>query len=125
MSTQPYFSVIDKPSVFQADAVATALGSTGHTFHFLDEPDTGLLEGVRKLLEVHRLVEQGNSVMVIEHNLDVIKTADHVLDFGPGSDVRGSTFSPFSGGSGSRRKKYRTDMVEICYAILCMREAMN
>ena len=45
---------------------------------------------MRKLLEVlHRLVEQGNSVMVIEHNLDVIKTADHVLDLGPGGGVRG------------------------------------
>ena len=45
---------------------------------------------MRKLLEVlHRLVEQGNSVVVIEHNLDVIKTADHVLDLGPGGGVRG------------------------------------
>jgi|TARA_R100000049_G_C1950350_1_gene97684 excinuclease ABC subunit A len=45
---------------------------------------------VRKLLEVlHRLVEQGNSVVVIEHNLDVIKTADHILDFGLGGGVRG------------------------------------
>ncbi len=45
---------------------------------------------MRKLLEVlHRLVDQGNSVVVIEHNLDVIKTADHILDLGPGGGVRG------------------------------------
>jgi excinuclease ABC subunit A len=59
--------------------------ATGRTLYILDEPTTGLhFEDVRKLLEVvHELVDQGNTAVVIEHNLDVVKTADWILDFGP------------------------------------------
>ena len=66
---------------------------TGRTFYILDEPTTGLhFEDVRQLLDVlQRLVDAGNTVLVIEHNLDVIKCADHIVDLGPEGGERGGT----------------------------------
>ena len=67
--------------------------STGRTFYILDEPTTGLhMADVRKLIEVlQRLVDAGNTVLVIEHNLDVIKVADHLIDLGPEGGGAGGT----------------------------------
>lgn len=67
--------------------------ATGKTIYILDEPTTGLhFEDVRKLMEVlQRLVEGGNTLLVIEHNLDVMKCADHIIDLGPEGGIRGGT----------------------------------
>ena len=74
-------------------ATELAKRSTGHTIYLLDEPTTGLhFEDVRRLLTVlGRLVDAGNTVLVIEHNLDVIKTADWLIDLGPEGGVGGGT----------------------------------
>ncbi len=65
--------------------------STGRTLYILDEPTTGLhVEDIGKLLRVlHKLVDGGNTIIVIEHNLDVIKTSDHIIDIGPGGGDKG------------------------------------
>jgi excinuclease ABC subunit A len=67
--------------------------STGRTFYVLDEPTTGLhFADIHKLLDVlQRLVQMGNTVLVIEHNLDVVKTADYLIDLGPEGGDRGGT----------------------------------
>jgi excinuclease ABC subunit A len=73
--------------------LASELGkrSTGKTLYILDEPTTGLhFEDTRKLLDVlHRLVDGGNTLVVIEHNMDVVKTADWIIDLGPDGGARG------------------------------------
>ncbi len=65
--------------------------ATGNTLYILDEPSTGLhFDDVRKLIHVlHRLTDQGNTVLVIEHNMEIIKTADHIIDMGPEGGERG------------------------------------
>ena len=88
--------------------------ATGRTLYILDEPTTGLhFADVQRLLEVlHRLVDQGNSVVVIEHNLDVIKTADRLIDMGPeggeagGEVVAGGTPEEVAGTPGSHTGEY-------------------
>ncbi|MCG3267503.1 excinuclease ABC subunit UvrA [Yoonia sp. I 8.24] len=93
--------------------------STGRTLYILDEPTTGLhFEDVRKLLEVlHELVDQGNSVVVIEHNLDVVKTADHIIDIGPeggdggGQVVATGTPEKVAENAGSHTGRYLKEML--------------
>jgi excinuclease ABC subunit A len=72
-------------------ATELARVSTGQTFYVLDEPTTGLhFQDIQMLIDVlQRLVDQGNTVLVIEHNLDVLKVADHLIDLGPAGGQRG------------------------------------
>ncbi len=94
--------------------------ATGRTLYILDEPTTGLhFADVAKLLEVlHELVDQGNSVVVIEHNLDVIKTADHIIDIGPeggdggGRIVATGTPEQIARAQGSHTGQYLADMLK-------------
>ncbi|SLN57747.1 UvrABC system protein A [Aquimixticola soesokkakensis] len=94
--------------------------STGRTLYILDEPTTGLhFEDVKKLLEVlHELVDQGNSMIVIEHNLDVIKTADHIIDIGPeggdggGQVVAQGTPEDVAGVAASHTGRYLKSMLQ-------------
>jgi excinuclease ABC subunit A len=94
--------------------------ATGRTLYILDEPTTGLhFEDVRKLLEVlHSLVDQGNTVVVIEHNLDVVKTADWVIDIGPeggdggGQIVAVGTPEKIAGVAASHTGRYLKDMLK-------------
>lgn len=74
-------------------ATELARQATGKTFYILDEPTTGLhIDDVAHLINIlHKLVEQGNTVLVIEHNLDVIKVADHIIDLGPEGGKNGGT----------------------------------
>ncbi|MBE6671868.1 MAG: hypothetical protein E7593_06665, partial [Ruminococcaceae bacterium] len=74
-------------------ATELAKKSTGKTLYILDEPTTGLHSAdVKKLITIlNRLCDAGNSVLVIEHNLDVIKTADYIIDLGPEGGDRGGT----------------------------------
>jgi excinuclease ABC subunit A len=94
--------------------------ATGKTLYILDEPTTGLhFEDVKKLLEVlHELVDQGNTVVVIEHNLDVIKTADWLVDFGPeggdggGEIVASGTPEQVEANPRSWTGRYLTELLE-------------
>ena len=82
--------------------------STGQTFYILDEPTTGLhFADIEQLLSVlTKLVDAGNTVLVIEHNLDVIKTADHIIDLGPeGGDNGGQVLAEGTPEQVSRNKK--------------------
>src|SRR5439155_23363394 len=80
---------------------------TGRTFYILDEPTTGLhFEDVRILLDVlDRLVDKGNTVLIIEHNMDVIKVADYIIDLGPEGGERGGTI--VRAGSPSEVRKHK------------------
>ncbi|MFP5487230.1 MAG: ATP-binding cassette domain-containing protein, partial [Acidimicrobiia bacterium] len=100
-------------------ATELAKRSTGHTIYLLDEPTTGLhFDDVRRLLTVlSRLVDQGNTVLVIEHNLDVIKTADWLIDLGPEGGSGGGTVvaegppEPVASVEGSHTGRFLRDLL--------------
>jgi len=106
-------------------ATELARRSTGRTLYILDEPTTGLsFEDVAALLRVlQRLVDGGNSVVVIEHHLDVIKNADHIIDLGPGAGERGgyvvATGTPeeIAGGKSSATGQYLSRLLHREYAL--------
>jgi len=99
-------------------ATELARRATGHTLYVLDEPTTGLhFEDVDRLLTVlHRLVDQGNTVLTIEHNLDVIKTADWIIDLGPEGGKRGGTITAV--GTPEQVAKTKTATGEVLRAVL-------
>lgn len=99
-------------------ATELARRATGHTLYVLDEPTTGLhFEDVDRLLTVlHRLVDQGNTVLTIEHNLDVIKTADWIIDLGPEGGKRGGTVTAV--GTPEDVAKTKTATGEVLRAVL-------
>ena len=105
--------------------------ATGRTLYILDEPTTGLhFEDTRKLLEVlHELADQGNTVVVIEHNLDVVKTADWIIDFGPeGGDGGGEIVAvgnpeQIAANEGSWTGRYLKELLERHYAHLAQQPA--
>jgi len=99
-------------------ATELARRATGHTLYVLDEPTTGLhFEDVDRLLTVlHRLVDQGNTVLTIEHNLDVIKTADWIIDLGPEGGKRGGTITAV--GTPEQVAKTKTATGEVLRTVL-------
>jgi excinuclease ABC subunit A len=99
-------------------ATELARRATGHTLYVLDEPTTGLhFEDVDRLLTVlHRLVDQGNTVLTIEHNLDVIKTADWIVDLGPEGGKRGGAITAV--GTPEQVAKTKTATGEVLRAVL-------
>ena len=85
--------------------------STGKTLYILDEPTTGLhFDDIKKLLSVlHRLTDEGNTVLVIEHNLDVIASADHIIDLGPeGGDGGGQVIASGTPAQVAKNRKSAT-----------------
>ena len=92
--------------------------STGKTLYLLDEPTTGLhFDDIDRLLSVlQRLVDQGNTVVVIEHNLDIIKCSDHIVDLGPGGGIEGGKI--VASGSPEHVAKVKNRILELLKPLL-------